>query len=814
MKKFSLWSLIFLLIFAIGFPMAGGNSTTAEAATSEYNLALFVGSPLTISEEVIKPLDSDNPNVAPIIYKNRTLVPLRAIAEHFGAKVSYVAETKAAVIEYGNGVYTFYAGKNYYTKAVIGQETQRITYDTEMLIRENRSMVPLRVICENVLNKTVEYSQSIITVSEKSIELALDAVLKADIRSKIGQAIKVSSLAQLQNMVSAKINSANIGIIKELSPDQAVDSGSGSPAVENGGESPTVAPSESPAAPEGAGEPSPYSTTNNQVEGIDEADIVKTDGKFIYVAGGNTVKVIKADNGKMTLADTIKMPATTTNGQEISISELYIDEGRLVILGSFWQGYPGIMEPQPGIPMPMVTDSDGAMEKSIAIYPPIWQGKNFVYCGVYSVDASGKTSLLKEVSMEGSLLSSRKSGDTLYIMSNKYFYNYATPAPGDIIPMYRDTAISQEYKELPLDRILCYPESISPQYLMIAAIDIRNTEAESTIEAILGSGTTVYMNAKNLYIAQEDYSSTKGPMTFISKFSINGTKIGFAGGGKVKGTLLNQFSMDEFDGNLRVATTGWDVTTNWGSNSSSSVYVLDANLNLIGSVENMAPGERIYAVRFMGEKGYIVTFRQIDPLFVLDLADPTAPVITGELKVPGFSNFLYPVGENLLLGVGQGTEDIYSRDTSGREIVIGTRQTGIKFSLFDVSDQGKPKELHTITVGDSGSYSEILYNHKALMFHPTENILAFDATVMDADYLKSTSLNDYFNGAVVLSYDKQQGFDEEGRIAYKAALQEGTDFGYYMNMRRLCTIGNVLYYIQDSQVRSFNMDTLAPISQL
>jgi uncharacterized secreted protein with C-terminal beta-propeller domain len=393
-------------------------------------------------------------------------------------------------------------------------------------------------------------------------------------------------------------------------------------------------------------------------------------------------------------------------------------------------------------------------------------------------------------------------------MTNKYFYYYTPANPGEIIPMYKDTSAGQDYKALPISKIMCYPDSLSPQYMLVAAVDIMKTDEEANIEAILGSGSTVYMNDSNLYIAQSDYSSSLGEMTAITKYSINGTKLGFAGGGKVKGSLLNQFSMDEFDGNLRVATTAW------GQTSTNSVYILDANLNQIGAVENMAPGERIFAVRFMGSKGYIVTFRQVDPLFVLDLSDATAPKITGELKVPGFSNFLYPIGENLILGVGQGSTDIYSKDVSGNEIVIGTRLTGIKFSIFDVSDQGKPEELQTYTVGDNGSYSEILNNHKALMIDQTDNILAFEASLMDSVSSLKPTVSDYFTGAVVLTYDAQTGFKEQGRIAYETSIQNTTDYSYNSYIRRLCYIGDVLYYVQDGQVRSFDLQSLYPISTL
>ncbi|MEI8217198.1 MAG: beta-propeller domain-containing protein [Eubacteriales bacterium] len=813
MKKLFVWVLTFALVFSISPPVFA-----AAGSADKYDLALYIGSPLTVSSGVIKALDSDNPNVAPIIYKSRTLVPIRAIAEHFGAVVSFDAVKKAAVINYNGGKYTFFAGKNYYTKEIIGKSTQTFTYDTEMLIIENRSMVPLRVICEKVLGKTVDYSQNIITVGSSVVNLATNTVLKANIKDKIGQAVKITSLAQLKSIIATKMNYYSTDLVRTIEIQN-------SPA-DVSGTAPSTAPATTPALPaaEGAADQNAgkttstqdFSTTNNQVLGVDEADVIKTDGNFIYIAGGGFVKIVKAENGIMTLVDTIKMPIDPRTGMNINISELYIDKGRLVVLGSLWRNDYQIMTPTPAPPVsisPAGSNSSSsaqgvAVEKSIAIYPPIWQGKNFTYCAIYSVDTNGKTKLLKELSVEGSMLSSRKSGDTVYLMTNKYFYYYSPANPGEIVPMYKDSTQSSDYKSLPIDKIMCYPESPSPQYLMVAAVDIMKTDEPANIEAILGSGSTVFMNENNLYIAQADYSGSFGEMTAITKYSINGTKLGFAGGGKVQGTLLNQFSMDEFDGNLRVATTGG------GSGGANAVYVLDTNLNQIGALENMAKGDRIYAVRFMGNKGYIVTFRQIDPLFVIDLSTPTSPKVVGELKVPGFSNFLYPIGENLILGVGQGMEDVYSKDESGKEIVIGTRQTGIKFSIFDVADQGKPKELQTYTVGDSGSYSEILNNHKALMMDQKDNILAFEATVMDSTLVTKSDISNYFSGAVVLTYDATIGFKEKGRIAYETAIQNSTDMGYYSYIRRLCYIGNVLYYIQDSQVRSFNMQTLEPISTL
>ncbi len=814
MKRILSWLLITMMALTVNSPVFAAG----EASLGSSSLALYIGSPLAISGDTIKALDSDNPNVAPIIYKSRTLVPLRAISENFGAAVSYDAARRAAIISYGGKVYAFYADKNFYSTKSTGGIEKYKTIDTKTLIIEDRAMVPLRVICEEVLGKTVGYSQNIILVGSQSASLETNTALKSEIKTKIGQAVKLDSIEQLKSIIALKSDVYG-PILREIQAAtpvvDAVNNGAGptlpsaSPSVSAPGSTGSTGSSGSIGGSESAGSTenkaaSDFSTTNNQVAGIDEADIVKTDGKFIYIAAGGSVRIIQATDGQMTLADSFTMPLDPRTGQSISISELYIDQGRLVVLGSLWRNVGGV---NPGPIMPM-------LEKSIAIYPPIYSGKSYVYCGVYSIDGNGQGDLIKELEIEGSMLSSRKSGDTVYIVANKYF-SYYYPAyqsnninVADILPTYRDTAGSDTYETLGISKIMHYPGSPSPQYLILAALDIRDADQKASIEAILGSGSTIYMNDSGLYIAQTDYNSFQGQATAITKFSIDGTKIGFAGGGRVKGSILNQFSMDIYQGNLRIATTSWDTQ------STNGVYILDQNLNQIGALENLAPGERIFAMRFMGSKGYLVTFRQIDPLFVLDLTNPKAPEVTGELKVPGFSNYLYPVAENILMGVGQDTEDIYTKDSAGKEVVIGTRQTGIKFSLFDVSDQGKPFEIQKYVLGGSGSYSDILNNHKAIMFNLSDKKLAFEANLTDNATDAKTTSPEYFSGAVVMSYDTEAGFALEGKIMADPQAQYDGIMPYYSYVRRLCYIGDVLYYIQDNQVKSYNMDTLEPISVL
>src|SRR5665647_3659359 len=294
MKRIYLWLLCFMMVFSLSLSVFADNRTTDNNAansitgsnaitngsatnggsTADYDLALYIGSPLTISGGIIKALDSDNPNVAPIIYKDRTLVPLRAIAEHFGAVVSYEPAQKAAIIKYNGITTTFFAGKNTYTQTVSGKADQTFTFDTEMLIRESRSMVPLRVIVENILMKKVDYSQSIITVSDTNLNLATATQLKADIKNKIGQAIKISSLAQLENIIAKKMQYYGPELIRDLQAESATDGSTPAPSKDTAAPSTpsNVASQEGAGASGNTGDSSTgtdgsqdYSSTNNQV---------------------------------------------------------------------------------------------------------------------------------------------------------------------------------------------------------------------------------------------------------------------------------------------------------------------------------------------------------------------------------------------------------------------------------------------------------------------------------------------------------------------------------------------------------------------
>ncbi|MBK5252820.1 MAG: beta-propeller domain-containing protein [Peptostreptococcaceae bacterium] len=738
MKKFLVLTLIASIICCFDV------SVFASDATLEDSIALHIGSPLILSGEIMKALDSDNPNVVPVIHKDRTLVPLRAISEHFGADVGYEAELREAYIEYGGKRFVFPIDKSNYRIEEYGRETVTIAIDTEALIIQDRTMVPLRVICEDVLGKKVGYGDRVITVGNEEIDL--DSKMVDGIKNRIGQALKVSSREELAGIVAGMTDNYEMKAMDEArAPDGMGEALNESAASED------------------------FSATNEQVAGVNEADIVKTDGKYIYVVTGESVRVYDSNNGKPVLTDEIKMTVDAGTGQYIQFSEMYIDDGRLVVLGSR-NRFENWIRP---IPEPMEE-----MESSIM---PFRDGRSYVWCGIYSIDESGKADLIKEIEVEGSMISSRKKDDAVYLVVNKYLYGYGIDYE-EIVPMFRDTALGDEYRELPIDRIMYYPKRAASNYLIVAAIDIFDETKAATIEAFLGSGNMVYMSDKALYVAGQDYNSFWGSITNIAKFTVDGTKIGFAGGGMVEGSVLNQFSMDEYEGSLRVATT------NWQRENVNALYVLDENLNETGSVENLAPGERIYSVRFMGDKGYIVTFRQIDPLFVLDLADSDSPRITGELKVPGFSSYLHPLSEDLILGIGQNIDE----KTGSQE--------GIKLSVFDVSDEGKPMEISNLILGGRGSYAEVLYNHKALMLNLKDDMIAFDAVLANntGDYSKSN-----FYGAAILK------IREDGDMSVLKLISNEGMYGSYV--KRAIYIGDILYYILDDNIRAFDIETFDEI---
>jgi uncharacterized secreted protein with C-terminal beta-propeller domain len=283
--------------------------------------------------------------------------------------------------------------------------------------------------------------------------------------------------------------------------------------------------------------------------------------------------------------------------------------------------------------------------------------------------------------------------------------------------------------------------------------------------------------------------------------------------------------MDEFNGYFRIATTKGEPWSSRENTSKNNLYVLDADLNIVGQVEDIAPGEQIYSVRFMGNRGYLVTFKTVDPLFVVDLKDPKNPKILGALKIPGYSNYLHPYDENHIIGFGKDTVEYVRKDTQGRELGRTAYYLGMKIAVFDVSDVQNPIEKFTEKIGDRGTESELLSNHKALYFEKDKNLLAFPVTVMEVQNQKDPSNSNFpaygsfaFQGAYIYSLDLVNGFTLQKKVTHLNAedyLKAG-DYWYQSdkNVERILRINNILYTLSKDRIKAHNLSTFEDVADL
>jgi inhibitor of cysteine peptidase len=346
---------------------------------------------------------------------------------------------------------------------------------------------------------------------------------------------------------------------------------------------------------------------------------------------------------------------------------------------------------------------------------------------------------------------------------------------------------------------------------------------------IAGYSDNVYASLANLYVASTEYQYTGGPgyvpdaqgeRTTVYKFAFNGPGTKYLASAQVPGTILNQFSMDEAGGYFRIATTRGQVWRE-NSNSTNNIYVLSPQMKMAGKLEGLARGEKIYSVRFMGNRGYLVTFKKVDPLFVLDLADPAAPKVLGELKIPGYSDYLHPYDETHVIGVGKNTVE-----ASPEEGGTFAWYQGLKIAIFDVTDVANPREMHKVEIGDRGTDSYALNDHKAFLFDRAKNLLVLPVLLaeltpeqkasperQDFDYGRFT-----FQGAYVYDVTLDGGFKLKGRVTHmndSAGMNDEYGYGYYGatdSVRRSLWIGDNLYTVSEAAIKINRLADLGEIT--
>lgn len=626
----------------------------------------------------------------------------------------------------------------------------------------------------------------------------------------------------------------------------------------------SVAPSSAPSAGQGADD---FSTTNIQVEGVDEADIVKNDGRYIYMLSGSTVSIVDAypPEGAAIIA------SIEVDGNP---QELYINGDRLVILGNEY------------IERPYPVQYEGKMAMPEMDVMPYGGPSSIVSLAhVFDVSDHGKPELVRKVSVDGNYFDSRMIGDYVYFIATQYTYYHddviripeimteegnKTPdvyyfdAPdnsysftsivslnvkedveevdgkiyllGSTQNMFvsRDNVYVTYQKRMPYryyyERII--NEAVKPLVPGDVAVKLeeiykknktsrqKDDEANKVLEKYT-DGITVRENRELVEKIDRNRQSIEAEIqkemekTVVHKIAISKGEIEYKASGEAPGNVLNQFSMDEFNGYFRIATTTGNV---WDQSSSNHIYVMDKNLKVVGSVEDLAPGERIYSARFMGDRAYMVTFKKVDPLFVIDLSEPENPEVLGKLKIPGYSDYLHPYDEDHIIGIGKEVVEADEGDFAYYQ--------GVKLALFDVSDVTKPKELAKYEIGDRGTDSYALQDHKAFLFSRDRNLLVIPvllAEINEEQYptgLPKHAYGEYtWQGAYVFSIDTENGIELKGGITHEENDEKFLKSGYYYpgskySVKRSLYMDDTLYTISDGRIKMNDLDTLDEINKV
>lgn len=549
----------------------------------------------------------------------------------------------------------------------------------------------------------------------------------------------------------------------------------------------------------------PTSDTNTQVNGVDEADFVETDGHYVYVAHNNALTVM--DGGTVT-------SQTPLSGNVVGE---YLSGERLTVItqtGGGWYGpwvkmAPGSYwnyNPQTTVTVYDITDRSAPTVAGQIVFDGAYRDSRAVDGNVYLV--LDRTVNLPAPEYSDAPVDTADVRDDSVIAYRTYeTWDHYVARVGDQITtlsLPHAYSIDAGANKIDLGVIAGGGDVVRPRagdqqsMVTVVSVDSRNPTgfADGVATFTTTNSNTVYMTSDALYLAtaQDNYSDTGSSTdTRIDRFTINGSDVGWQASGVVTGTLINQFAMDERDGYLRVATHNWSsqfAGGTWATVNDSGVYVLDTSgdtLDVVGSVTGLAPGEQLYSVRFDGDKAYLVTFLRTDPLFVVDLSDPRAPAVEGELVIPGFSNYLQSVGDGLLLGIGQEREP-------------GTWNTRLHVSLFDVSNASTPVQIDRRVLDETAQWSgsDAQFDPHALLYSAEDGLLV--VPVAGGGYDANTGAYHYENLLSVMRVEAD-GIRLVGQIQ--------TDQPELRTVR----IGNVLYAVSDDAVSVYSLTDLSVISR-
>ena len=545
-----------------------------------------------------------------------------------------------------------------------------------------------------------------------------------------------------------------------------------------------------------------YSTTNIQVENVDEADIVKTDGDYIYSISEDNVIITDVKDPKQP-----KVVATIKSEDDDIPEDIILYKDKLVVIstkGNQTQRY-------------YYNDRMNTVVK------------------IYNITSREKPVLTKSYEMYEPYYTSRCIDNVLYVISS----GNLRKEDDEIVVGYNEDNME---KEMSIDKIKYLKDVKTTKQTLISTVDLNNETADIKLDSYLMNISNAYVSENAIYLLNQKYNndskipikllfgfkgvfgledyyemdSESGYYTEIYKFDIK-ENVEYKAKTKVKGKTINQYSLDEKDNHLRIALY---------DNDGSRVAIFDEDLKQIGISDNVAKGEKMYSSRFIGDKVYFVTYKTIDPLFVMDLSNEAKPKVLGKLKIPGYSTYLHPYDENHIIGIGMETKEIINRNSNGKVISTTAKVVGMKMALFDVSNVNSPVQISSVVIGDSRTISAILTNPKALLFSKEKSLIAIPVNNYSQDF-EVTSSNNY--ETMINNYTKySKPYNAEGYFVYNINVQDGfklkgvithekTNATYYYSNSKLLRglyIDNNLYTVSETMIKVNELDSLKAVGEL
>lgn len=545
-----------------------------------------------------------------------------------------------------------------------------------------------------------------------------------------------------------------------------------------------------------------YSTTNIQVENVDEADIVKTDGDYIYSISEDNVIITDVKDPKQP-----KVVATIQSEDDDIPEDIILYKDKLVVIstkGNQTQRY-------------------------------YYNNRMNTVVKIYNITSREKPVLTKSYEMYEPYYTSRCVDNVLYVISS----GNLRKEDDEIVVGYNEDNME---KEMSIDKIKYLKDVKTTKQTLISTVDLNNETADIKLDSYLMNISNAYVSENAIYLLNQKYNndskipikllfgfkgvfgledyyemdSESGYYTEIYKFDIK-ENVEYKAKTKVKGKTINQYSLDEKDNHLRIALY---------DNDGSRVAIFDEDLKQIGISDNVAKGEKMYSSRFIGDKVYFVTYKTIDPLFVMDLSNETKPKVLGKLKIPGYSTYLHPYDENHIIGIGMETKEIINRNSNGKVISTTAKVVGMKMALFDVSNVNSPVQISSVVIGDSRTTSAILTNPKALLFSKEKSLIAIPVNNYSQDF-EVTSSNNY--ETMINNYTKYgKPYNAEGYFVYNINVQDGfklkgvithekTNATYYYSNSKLLRglyIDNNLYTVSETMIKVNELNSLKAVGEL